>query len=220
MFLQRTQVVLVKNSPANAGDLRDAGLTLGGEDPLEEGMATHSSVLAWRISILVAYNPWGRKESETTEATSHACMFLQDIEGGPKPLTASQLLLKFSCSSFLLLLSTWELCFHLHHQVPPFSSLAVLHRNVYSFFLTDPVSPVVGSLHSHSDVETHQIVPFLFIQWVSERGLSWEREEEIHEFSYINVFITCILCCWSQIQSIFGYSEYLWILSLWKLKVF
>ena len=49
MFLQRTQVVLVKNSPANAGDLRDAGLTLGGEDPLEEGMATHSSVLAWRI---------------------------------------------------------------------------------------------------------------------------------------------------------------------------
>ena len=24
-------------------------LSLGGEDPLEEGMATHSSVLAWRI---------------------------------------------------------------------------------------------------------------------------------------------------------------------------
>ena len=24
--------------------------SLGGEDPLEEGMATHSSILAWRIS--------------------------------------------------------------------------------------------------------------------------------------------------------------------------
>ena len=24
------------------------GQTLGGEDPLEEGMATHSSILAWR----------------------------------------------------------------------------------------------------------------------------------------------------------------------------
>ena len=24
--------------------------SLGGEDPLEEGMATHSSLLAWRIS--------------------------------------------------------------------------------------------------------------------------------------------------------------------------
>ena len=29
-----------------AGDL---GLSLGQEDPLEEGMATHSSILAWRI---------------------------------------------------------------------------------------------------------------------------------------------------------------------------
>ena len=25
-------------------------LSLGGEDPLEKGMATHASVLAWRIS--------------------------------------------------------------------------------------------------------------------------------------------------------------------------
>ena len=25
------------------------GQSLGGEDPLEEGMATHSSILAWRI---------------------------------------------------------------------------------------------------------------------------------------------------------------------------
>ena len=40
---------MVKNSPANAGDLRDAGLIVGQEDPLEEGMATHSSILAWRI---------------------------------------------------------------------------------------------------------------------------------------------------------------------------
>ena len=45
---------------------------LGREDPLEEGMATHYSILAWRI-------PWtdeagslqsrGRKESDTTEVT-------------------------------------------------------------------------------------------------------------------------------------------------------
>ena len=38
-----------KNLPANARDIRDAVLSLGREDPLEEGMATHSSVLAWRI---------------------------------------------------------------------------------------------------------------------------------------------------------------------------
>ena len=47
---------------------------LGQEDPLEEGMATHSSILAWRI-------PWtekhgglqfiGHKELDVTEAAHH-----------------------------------------------------------------------------------------------------------------------------------------------------
>ena len=40
---------MVKNPPANTRDIREAGLILGQEDPLEEGMATHSSILAWRI---------------------------------------------------------------------------------------------------------------------------------------------------------------------------
>ena len=40
---------MVNNMPANAGDIRDVGLILGWEDPLEEGMATHPSSLAWRI---------------------------------------------------------------------------------------------------------------------------------------------------------------------------
>ena len=45
-----SQVALrVKNPPANAGDVRDAVRSLGQEDPLEEGMASHSSILAWRI---------------------------------------------------------------------------------------------------------------------------------------------------------------------------
>ena len=45
-----SQVVLVlKNLPANAEDVRDLGLILGQEDPLEEGMETHPSTLAWRI---------------------------------------------------------------------------------------------------------------------------------------------------------------------------
>ena len=42
-------VLLVKNLPANAGDKRDTGSILGQEDPLEEGMTTHFSILAWRI---------------------------------------------------------------------------------------------------------------------------------------------------------------------------
>ena len=41
--------LLVKNPTANAGDLREVGSILDGEDPLEEGMVTHSGILAWRI---------------------------------------------------------------------------------------------------------------------------------------------------------------------------
>ena len=40
------------------------------EDPLEKGMATHSSILAWRIpwtEDLGGYSPWSHKESDTTE---------------------------------------------------------------------------------------------------------------------------------------------------------
>ena len=40
---------MVKNLPANAGDVRDTDSIPGLEDPLEEGMATHSSILTWRI---------------------------------------------------------------------------------------------------------------------------------------------------------------------------
>ena len=43
---------------------------LGWEDPLEKGMATHSSILAWEIPgqrSLVGYSPWSQKESDTTE---------------------------------------------------------------------------------------------------------------------------------------------------------
>ena len=42
----------VKKPPANEGDAGDPSLDL--EDPLEEEMATHSSILAWEI-------PWMEK---------------------------------------------------------------------------------------------------------------------------------------------------------------
>ena len=36
---------MVKNPPANAGDIRDASSIPGSGNPLEEGMAIHSSIL-------------------------------------------------------------------------------------------------------------------------------------------------------------------------------
>ena len=38
--------LVVKKLPANAGDLETQVRSLGREDPLEEGMVTHSSILA------------------------------------------------------------------------------------------------------------------------------------------------------------------------------
>ena len=41
--------------------------SLGWEDPLEKGMATHSSILLWKIPWTeepAGYSPWGHKESD------------------------------------------------------------------------------------------------------------------------------------------------------------
>ena len=48
---------MVKNTPTNTGNTRDSSLTLGQEDALEKEIATHSSVLAWRI-------PWIEEPGE------------------------------------------------------------------------------------------------------------------------------------------------------------
>ena len=40
---------MLKNPPDNAGDAGEAGLIPELKDTLEKGMATHSSILAWRI---------------------------------------------------------------------------------------------------------------------------------------------------------------------------
>ena len=59
---------LVKNLPAM---WETQGRSLGWEDPLEKGKATHSSILAWRISQNGEFHgldsPRGHKESDTTE---------------------------------------------------------------------------------------------------------------------------------------------------------
>ena len=52
---------LIKNPPAMWETWVQS---LGWEDPLEKGKATHSSILAWRIPWT---SPGGHKESDTTE---------------------------------------------------------------------------------------------------------------------------------------------------------
>ena len=76
---------MVKNLPA----MQDTQVwSLGQEDLLEKEMATHSSVLAWRIHrerSLVGYSPEGHKESDMTERLT---LSLQNefIQTGPNPI--------------------------------------------------------------------------------------------------------------------------------------
>ena len=62
----------IKNLPANRADIEMQVWSLGQENPLEEGMATYSSILAWRIPRTEepgSYSPWGCKELDTTQVT-------------------------------------------------------------------------------------------------------------------------------------------------------
>ena len=54
--------------------------SLDQEESLEKGMATHSSILAWRLLWIEEagrlYSPWGCKESDTTEQLTHTLLTL------------------------------------------------------------------------------------------------------------------------------------------------
>ena len=56
---------MAKNPPANAGDIRDTSVSVDREGALEEGIAAHSSVLAWRI-------PWTQEPGELRSMRSQS----------------------------------------------------------------------------------------------------------------------------------------------------
>ena len=59
---------VVKNLPA----MQTQVWSLGWGGPLEEEVATHSSIIAWRLPWTEepgGYSPWGRKELDMTEVT-------------------------------------------------------------------------------------------------------------------------------------------------------
>ena len=75
MYTRASQVALVvKNPPANAGDIKDMGLIPGSgrHTGLGNGNSLQYSCLENPMSIersLVGYISWGCKESDTTEHT-------------------------------------------------------------------------------------------------------------------------------------------------------
>ena len=62
----RSRASQLESSPRSSQLEKACAQSLGWEDPLEKGKATHSSILAWRITwmrrSLVGYIPQGPKE--------------------------------------------------------------------------------------------------------------------------------------------------------------
>ena len=78
---------VVKSLPANAGA---TGSIPGSEDPLEEEMETHSSILLWEIPWIEEpgglHSPWGHKRvgqdlvTKQQHTTAYfSCMFMQSL---------------------------------------------------------------------------------------------------------------------------------------------
>ena len=75
----------VKNPPAMQKAQEIWIQFLGGEDSLEEGMATHSSILVWRIPWTIgAWRATVRRvtKSDMTEAIEDACRLLRTSRNG------------------------------------------------------------------------------------------------------------------------------------------
>ena len=86
---------MVKNLPAMQGTQVQF---LGWEDPLEESMATHSSILAWRI-------PWTEEPDRLQSMGSHSRTGLSNLAH-----TCSHALIQFYILFFLMETSYFMLC--------------------------------------------------------------------------------------------------------------
>ena len=122
------------------------------EDPLEEGMATHSSILAWKQKSLEGCSPWGHKESDTTERLSTVFIYHGQ-----------------SFTFFIILLCLWK-----HHterivQKSIMTSCVCMLSRFSRVWLCDPVD---CSLPGFS---VHGILQARMVEWVaisSSRGSS------------------------------------------------
>ena len=128
---------MVKNLPAG---WETWAQSLSWEEPLEERMATLSSILAWRIPMdcnphgqrcLVVYSPWGHIESDTTEWLSTAQQALYLVY---QSLTIGRCLtpvLWWFCGFFIISHPSWFRSNSQPIDIPWWSSLKTESRALY-----------------------------------------------------------------------------------------
>ena len=129
------------------------------QDPLEEGMATHSSFLAWRIPWTEEpgglYSPWGRKVSDTTERSTLSPFFTSRFQsptfqlqsGNRKTASAPRFLKAASPDCPLLALGSHSLSHSYTRLNTHILTYTLLHTHTHTF------------LHTHS--HTHTFSPTL-----------------------------------------------------------
>ena len=112
------------------------------EDPLEKKMATHSSILPWRVRgqrSLAGPSPWGCRESDTTEQlTLSLHLFLKMQQ--ERCLGSKCILPSFRiCSHFLwgIVIETWVLEFH-GYSLTVFNSIISIFMILSKFSLNLP----------------------------------------------------------------------------------
>jgi len=96
---------MVKNPPAMQGIWV---WSLGQKDPLEKGMVTHSSILAWiipRTELPGGYSPWNHKESDITGQLTLSLSFFSHIH-------------IYTCVHAKLLQSCMTLCDPMDYSLP------------------------------------------------------------------------------------------------------
>ena len=120
--------------------------SLGREDSLEKGMATHSSIHAWKISWMEpgGYSPWGHKESVMGyhgscygsflgKHVAQRNMFFQFHIFGRLLDYLQQILMSFSCANLFLMLflltvftTSFFCCCWIWLHFPPYSFISFL----------------------------------------------------------------------------------------------
>ena len=104
-------VLVVKNHPANGGDIRDVGL-IKKKKERDVGSIPGLQRAPWRRAwqptpvflpgefhgqrSLAGYSPWGHTESDTTEVTEHACSLLIPLLNNIYFSIHNQVILEFS----------------------------------------------------------------------------------------------------------------------------
>ena len=186
-----TVAQLVKNPPA----MQETWVrSLGWENPLEKGKATHSSILAWRI-------PGDGKESDTTErlllrlftVLAHCALCFAT------PIVILITLCLFSCSLLLIILAFIEYlwCSEFCLQGLPVLAMLILKTNLWvwncyhSHFKGEEISArrVKKIVQNHKGLSPESLIPELGLPTVTLRCFSRSAPRS-QEQAFILVLLT------------------------------